>query len=92
VASVIPVANSSGSLAMFAVRSAEPHEADRIMSKLRPRRRLRRLRSMWGLRLRSLLRSLRNLASADCVSSGQVVSRDDVLQRFRGQRHRKSTN
>ena len=62
------------------------------MSKLRPRRRLRRLRSMWGLRLRSLVRSLRNLASADCVSSGQVVSRDDVLQRFRGQRHRKSTN
>ena len=27
-------------------------------------RRLRSLRSMWGLRLRSLLRSLRNLASA----------------------------
>jgi len=53
-------------------------------------RRLRSLRSMWGLRLRSLLHSLRNLASADCASSGQVVSRDDVLQRFRGQRHRNS--
>jgi hypothetical protein len=33
-------------------------------------RRLRSLRSMWGLRLRSLLRSLRSLASVDCASSG----------------------
>jgi hypothetical protein len=55
-------------------------------------RRLRSLRSRWGLRLRSPLRSLRNLASVDRASSGQVVSRDDVLRRFRGQRHRKSTN
>ena len=30
------------------------------MSKLRPHRRLRSLRSRWGLRLRSLLRSRRN--------------------------------
>jgi hypothetical protein len=54
-------------------------------------RRLRSLRSLWGLRrnLRSR-RSLRNLASADCASSGRVVSQDDVLPRFRGQRHRKS--
>src|SRR6516162_8515277 len=49
------------------------------MSKLRPRRRLRRLRSMWGLRLRSLLRSLRNLASAACVSSGQVTTCSSVF-------------
>ena len=56
-------------------------------------RSFRRLRSMWGLRLRSrLLRRLRYLASDDCASSGQVVSQDDVLQRFRGQRHGKSTN
>ena len=56
-------------------------------------RSFRRLRSMWGLRLRSrLLRRFRQLASVDCVSSGQVASQDDVLQRFRGQRHRKSTN
>jgi hypothetical protein len=42
---------------------------------------------MWGLRLRSLLRGLRYLASVDCPSSWQIVSEDDVLQRFRGQRH-----
>ena len=34
--------------------------------------------------LRSLQRRLRYLASVDCGSSGQVVSQDDVLQRFRG--------
>ena len=33
-------------------------------------RRLRSLRSMWGLRLRSLLRSLRNPALVDCAFSG----------------------
>jgi hypothetical protein len=34
-------------------------------------RSFRRLRSMWGLRLRNrLLRSLRYLASVDCASSG----------------------
>src|SRR5262249_55784638 len=37
---------------------------------------------MWGLRLRSLLRRLRYLASVDCGSSGQVVSQDDVLPAF----------
>jgi hypothetical protein len=60
------------------------------------RKRLRslgRLRSMWGLRLRSrLLRRLRHLGSLDCASSLQVVSQGDVLQRFRGQMRRKSTN
>jgi hypothetical protein len=45
--------------------AARQIEVDRIMSKLRFRRRLHRLRSMWGLRLRNLLRSLRNLASSD---------------------------
>ena len=70
--------------------SALPTKADITERSLA---RLRRQRSMWGLRLRSLLRSLRYLASVDhCASSGQVVSQDDVLQRFRGQRRRKSTN
>jgi hypothetical protein len=88
--------SNSGSFAKFAAirrasssagSAAAPEiEADGIMSKLRPLRRLRSSRSMWGLRLRSLLRSLRNLAS------GQVASRDDVLQRCRDQRRRKSTN
>ena len=60
------------------------------------RKRLRslgRLRSMWGLRLRSrLLRRLRHLGSVGCAPSGQVGSQDVVLWRFRGQRHKKSTN
>ena len=56
-------------------------------------RSLGRLRRMWGLRLRSrLLRRLRHLGSLDCASSLQVVSQGDVLQRFRGQMRRKSTN
>jgi hypothetical protein len=70
--------------------SALPPKADITERSLA---RLRRLRSMWGLRFRSLLRSLRSLASVDHrASSGQVVRRDDVLRRFRGQRRRKSTN
>jgi hypothetical protein len=77
-----------------AEQAARQIEADRIMSKLRPRRRnhhcCKRQLRLHSLRNFRNLRSFRNLASVE--SSGQVVSRDDVLRRFRGQRHRKSTN
>jgi hypothetical protein len=55
---------------------------------------LRRLRSLRSLRsLRRLLRSLRSLGGLRALhgraSSWQVVSRDDVVWRFRCRRHRK---
>ena len=58
---------------------------------------LRCSRSLHNLRsLRRLLRTLRSLGElrslGDRVFSWQVVSGEDVLRRFRAQRHRKSTN